>query len=301
MHRPLFELGVAPDLVGRTAVRPRAPPLERRRAEAALDLPSPGTAIDTTNMDEWVFPVGTKFWKQFVVDNVIIETRLLHKVAPASWYATTYAWAPDGSSTTELTKGATNVIDAGYEIPSQIKCKQCHQGRADYVLGFEAVSLSSPGASGLPMATLGALHLVTALPASPLTIPGTPVESAALGYLHANCGITCHNSGSGLAGSTGFFMRLNVAQLGSVAATDTVMTGWNIATQGFHSVPDRLARCSTQNSCVYFRMSQRDGFGDAGAGTQMPPIDTHLVDPTGVATIAAWINEGCDAGADSGM
>jgi hypothetical protein len=261
----------------------------------------PGTTIDTTNMDEWVFPVGTKFWKQFVVDNVLVETRMLHKVGAGSWYATSYAWSPDGSSTTELTKGAMNVNDAGYEIPSQTKCKQCHEGRGDFVLGFEAVSLSSPGATGLPIATLEARDLLTAPPTAPITIPGTPVESAALGYLHSNCGITCHNSGGGLASSTGFFMRLNVGQLGSVAATDAVMTGWNVPTQGFHAVPERLAQCSTQTSCVYFRMSQRDGFGDAGAGTQMPPIDTHRVDPAGVATIAAWINEGCDGGADSGM
>ena len=261
----------------------------------------PGTAIDTTNMDEWVFPVGTKFWKQFVVDNVLVETRLLHKVGPFSWYATTYAWTPDGSTATEMTKGATNVNDAGYEIPSQLKCKQCHEGRVDYVLGFEAVSLSSPDARGLPITTLETLGLLTLPPKAPITIPGTPVESAALGYLHANCGITCHNSGNGLAGSTGFFMRLNVANLGSVAATDTVTTGWNVATQGFHAVPDRIAQCSPRSSCVYFRMSRRDGFADAGPGTQMPPIDTHQVDPTGEATVAAWINEGCDGGPDSGF
>jgi hypothetical protein len=256
----------------------------------------PGEKIDTSNMDEWTFPVGTKFWKQFVVNGALVETRLLHKISAITWYPTTYYWAPDGSSATELTTGALNVNDAGYEIPSQSKCTQCHPGRADFVLGFEAVSLSSPGASGLPIGTLTSRDLLTAPPAAPITIPGTATESAALGYLHSNCGITCHNSGNGLAGSTGFFMRLNVSELASVAATDTYMTGWNVATKGFHVVSERIAQCSTDNSCVYYRMSHRDGEEDAAAGTQMPPIDTHKVDPTGEALLAAWINEGCDAG-----
>jgi hypothetical protein len=260
----------------------------------------PNTTIDTSNMDEWVFPVGTKFWKQFVVDGVLVETRMLHKVAASSWYATTYEWTPDGSTTAELRMGALDVNDSGYEIPNQTKCLECHQGRIDYVLGFEAVSLSSPGASGLPIATLEARNLITVPPSAPLVVPGNPTESAALGYLHANCGTTCHNA-NGLAGATGFYMRLNVAYLGSVAATDTFHTGWNVATTSFHGAPERIAQCSLQNSCVYYRMSHRDGIDDAALGSQMPPIDTHRVDPTGMAAIAAWIGEGCDGGADGGI
>jgi hypothetical protein len=261
----------------------------------------PGTKIDTSNMDEWQFPVGTKFWKQFVVDGVLTETRYLHKLGPLSWYLTTYYWAPGELTATELTTGATNVNDSGYEIPSQSKCTECHQGRMDDVLGFEAVSLASPGATGLPMAALKAQDLLTAPPVAAITIPGTPVENAALGYLHANCGITCHNSGNGIAGGqTQFYMRLNVADLTSVETTDTYKTGWNQLTKEYHAVPDRLAQCSLATSCVYYRMSHRDGIGDAATGTQMPPIDTHQSDLAGMATVAAWINEGCgDAGVDA--
>jgi len=32
-------------------------------------------------MDEWTFPVGTKFWKQFAFGSKIVETRLLEKLA----------------------------------------------------------------------------------------------------------------------------------------------------------------------------------------------------------------------------
>ena len=47
-----------------------------------LYLP-PGTTIDTTDMDNWVFPVGTKIWKQFVLDGQLVETRLIWKTATA--------------------------------------------------------------------------------------------------------------------------------------------------------------------------------------------------------------------------
>jgi hypothetical protein len=273
----------------------------------------PGTAIDTSDMDEWTFPAGTKFWKQFIVDGVLIETRMLHKV-PAdpdgggyagAWNLTTYQWSADGGATSELTTGALNVNDAGYEIPTVAKCGQCHFGRLDDVLGFEAVSLSSPDAGGLPMSTLIARSLVTDPPDTPLTVPGDSTQAAALGYLHANCGVPCHNTGGGIANTTGFHMRLLAAELAGdagVVGTDTYQTGWGVPTTGFHAdgVVDRLTACDAPQSCVYIRMGHRDPFSDAGYDLasppiQMPPIDTHMVDPTGMGLVAAWINEGCDA------
>jgi hypothetical protein len=150
------------------------------------------------------------------------------------------------------------------------------------------------------MSQLISNNLLTTNPSAPITVPGTAVESTALGYLHANCGTTCHNPSRGLATTTHFWMRLNVGQMGSVATTDTYTTGVNVATSGFHTVPKRIAMCDPANSCVYYRTTRRDGI-NAPTGTQMPPIDTHKVDVTGTAAIAAWINEGCptDAGADN--
>lgn len=42
----------------------------------------PGTTIDATDPDDWSFPVGTKFWKEFSRDGVRVETRLLQRVGP---------------------------------------------------------------------------------------------------------------------------------------------------------------------------------------------------------------------------
>jgi hypothetical protein len=112
-----------------------------------------------------------------------------------------------------------------------------------------------------------------------------------------NCGAICHNRGNGLAAGTGFFMRLETAKLGSVAATDTYTTGWNKVTQGF-SIPDaattyRFHACDLAESAAYYRDSHRDDMMGTPPSTQMPPIDSHIIDDAGVASVAAWIMEGC--------
>src|ERR1700722_5624864 len=82
----------------------------------------PGQTIDTSNMDEWVFPVGTKLWKEFklpVGDSatpIRLETRLLWKRGNNDWYRTTYRWSDDGqTSATELTTGELDANGDGYE------------------------------------------------------------------------------------------------------------------------------------------------------------------------------------------
>lgn len=43
-----------------------------------ISLPA-GGQIDTSDLDNWVFPVGTKIWKEFSVGGVRVETRLAWK------------------------------------------------------------------------------------------------------------------------------------------------------------------------------------------------------------------------------
>ena len=40
----------------------------------------PGMQIDTSDMDYWEFPVGTKLWKEFTRDGVRVETRLVMRI-----------------------------------------------------------------------------------------------------------------------------------------------------------------------------------------------------------------------------
>jgi hypothetical protein len=252
--------------------------------------------IDTSNMDEWTFPVGTKFWKEFALQGHRIETRLLWKRDATTWYRTTYRWSDDESTATELLTGEVDADGQGYEVPTQEACFVCHKGRRDNVLGFEAVSLSSPEA-GPNIGDLADAGLITEAPDAALVIPGNPVDVAALGYLHANCGTACHNAGTGLAEPTGFHMRLDVATLTSVKTTDTLTTGIGQTTSNF-TIPGsdstiRLVPFDAGASCVYYRMSHRDGVNGTPPVTQMPPIDTHKVDDAGVALIKQWIEQGC--------
>jgi hypothetical protein len=271
-----------------------------------IQLP-PGQKIDTSNMDEWTFPVGTKLWKEFrlpVGDSstpIRIETRLIWKQSANNWYRTTYRWSADGeTSATELTAGELDANGDGYEVPSQYECNDCHQGRLDGVMGFEAVALSVPGATGITMQDLVAQGLVTEAPDAAIVIPGNAVESAALGFLHVNCGMACHNPGNGLGEPTGFFMRLDVETLASVQTTEAYTTGWNMQAGSYMipSVPTTylLEACNVGASAAYYRASVRDGINGITFGNQMPPIDTHVVDNAGLAILAAWLNEGCDGG-----
>jgi hypothetical protein len=253
--------------------------------------------IDTSDMDEWTFPVGTKLWKEFVLEGKRIETRLLWKEA-SYWYLTTYRWSADESSATELTTGELDADGDGYEVPTQTACPKCHNGRQDDVLGFEAVSLSSATATPVTMQTLAAHGWITNVPEAGIVIPGNATDVAALGYLHANCGTACHNRGSGQAEGTGFFMRLEVGRMSTVQATDTWQTGVNqpsyVIPAGGTSPLLLLAPDDAGASCVYYRMSERTGVDDAAAGIQMPPIDSHKVDEAGISLVGQWISQGCE-------
>jgi len=269
-----------------------------------ISLPA-GQPIDTSNMDEWTFPVGTKVWKQFVLEGTLIETRMIWKRAVGSWVLTTYRWSADLTSATELLDGEPDADGHGYEIPSGAECHECHDGRLDTVLGFEAVALSSPNAalartsSALAPLTLSELvdaGWLTAAPANALTVPGSPTAAAALGYLHMNCGTACHNHGNGAADETGFFMRLDVGTLAAVATTDAVVSG--VFKVAGYSIPGqavtyRLAPGNVPASAAHYRMSVRDGVDGVDFNQQMPPFDTHRPDDAGVAAVGAWIEAGC--------
>jgi hypothetical protein len=245
-------------------------------------------------MDQWVFPVGTKLWKEFTVDGKLIETRLLWKQS-SGWYRTTYRWSSDGQDTTELLTGEYDAKGLAYEVPSQAQCDYCHAGQKDGVLGFSAISLSDPNATGMTLDVLTREHLITDPPATPIVVPGSMLDQAALGFLHINCGMACHNKDYGGAGYTGSWMRLEVADLGSVQSTDAWITGVNVEPESFvrPGIVARIAPGNSSGSAVHFRMGQRNNY------SAMPPVDTHVVDEAGLSLIGSWIDS-LDAGAGVG-
>src|SRR5688572_1467135 len=99
------------------------------------------TQIDSSDMDYWTFPIGTKAWKLFTRDGKKLETRLLWKTE-AGWLRAAYAWN-DGESAAVLTpNGAENVRGTTHDIPNRTACNTCHEGLPDRLLGVSAVQLS---------------------------------------------------------------------------------------------------------------------------------------------------------------
>src|SRR5262249_2715497 len=135
------------------------------------------------------FPVGTKAWKEFRHGARKIETRFFWKAKDDHWLSASYVWSEDG---TKAMRGeGTNLTVDGkpYHVPKTTECDQCHRGRKDRLLGFEAMSLAQPTASGVTLTVLAAENRLA--PPPPRTVVTLP--NPALGILHVNCGVTCHN------------------------------------------------------------------------------------------------------------
>jgi hypothetical protein len=275
--------------------------LEKRRY---VWLP-PGKTIDVTDPDDFQYPVGTQFWKEFGFakeDGTIqlAETRLLRKVSNG-WMYTSYVWLPDGSNAIQENEGVLDWNGTGHSVPSRNQCKECHAGRNDFVLGWDGVMLGA-GASGVTRDTLVTAGLVRwdgrddGL-ASPLelTIPGDATEQAALGYLHSNCGVSCHNETDDALGlETGYFMRLDADTLSSVQATDTFSSGLhktplpNAPLSELAPPPGggnyvNLRPLDVERSLLLVRMKLRN------VEAAMPRLGTNVVDDDGVAVVQAWI------------
>jgi len=269
-----------------------------------LYLP-PGATIDTSDMDEWSFPIGTKAWKEFKIAGKRIETRFFWKRDDSGWVWTTYRWTDDESTATRLDDGAKV---GAYEIPNSDGCVSCHNGRVDRLLGVEAIALALPTATGVTLATLKADGRLSAPPAySTLSLPDdAPGKAApALGWLHVNCGVTCHNGSTfAEAAYSKLFMRLSakgyLADGGTplVTQTDTYKTA---AADGGVPIGDsgtyqsyrvagykRITPGDAAHSLVPALAASR--VTDGGSRfQQMPPLVTHTVDDAGLDAVRAWI------------
>jgi hypothetical protein len=128
----------------------------------------------------------------------------------------------------------------------------------------------------------------------PLTVPGDATERAALGYLHANCGISCHNSTApALARETGLFLRLEAGTLETVHTTRAVTTGIGRTPSPNAPITDLpipasgayvdLSPTQPEQSLLLARMKVR------GTDAQMPRQATNVVDQSGVAQVESWI------------
>jgi hypothetical protein len=259
------------------------------------------TQINTSDMDHWELPVGTRFWKEFRRDGVLVETRFIHRFGPGSddWLFAAYQWAVDLGSgmnaedAVHVPAGVQNANNTPHDIPSEGDCVNCHGKLVERALGFSAIQLTPNGSSNMSpttMATLSNTGRLTVPSPDGFPAPGSEAEQRALGYLHANCG-NCHN-----ATGVPFGMKLRLLTgFETVQATDTWTTAVGVPVMGpFASNPlcngcSRIAPGNAESSAIIIRMSTR------GAGNQMPPLGTEIVDPPGIDAVSAWINSISDA------
>lgn len=255
----------------------------------------PGTTIDNGDPAEWIFPVGTKLWKEFRKNGQRVETRLFYKESADTWKRATYAWRADESAAElwEDSAGVANLVKlkdgSDYVLPTRSECNDCHKGRKDKVLGFEQLLLGMPGASGYTLAQLAAEGRLARPPARTsygLADDGTGVGAAAVSYLHVNCGISCHNENSIATGyPSGMYLRLDPLRAELPASEwNPVKTTLNVTAHISNFVGEtRIVPGAPGSSLVIDVASTR------GSNRQMPPIATRMVDGRGVALLKEWV------------
>jgi hypothetical protein len=264
----------------------------------------PGTQIDARAPDDWVFPVGTRFWKEFRFGRRV-ETRLIQRMAHG-WAFGAYVW--DEGETEALLAPEQGIPDHHelepglfHTIPGAADCRACHQGRPPFILGFSTLQLSAdrdplaPGRSPDPddgrldLQRLVSLGLLRGLPPGllqrpPRIVASTASDRAALGYLHGNCG-NCHNAVGPLA-DLGLVLwhRVDAAPGAPEPAVETTVRSrarWRPA--GAEQDAVRVVPGAPAHSALWVRMATRNPL------VQMPPLGTRKVDPAGSALVEQWI------------
>jgi hypothetical protein len=236
-------------------------------------------------MDYWVFPEGTRAFKEFTKDGARIETRLLEKGADGSWLMLAFEWNAGGTDAVAVPRGSENARGTEHDIPRQVQCRECHENMPDTLLGVGAVQLSH-ALGGPNLDALVADGRLSDPPESPIELPGDAVAQGALGYLHANCG-TCHNRRSGDFPMVHLELHLEVGSLASVEETTTYRTTANVPFEGVPPTPDiadvRIVPGDPEGSALYQRMSVREVL------VQMPPLASEVVDDAGLGGVGAFI------------
>ena len=271
----------------------------------------PGTQIDTSDMDHWEFPVGTKFWKEFTRDGVRVETRLVMRIGPgqttADWFYVSYQWNATNDDTTAVPMGVQNANGTQHDIPSRLLCKMCHENlKPSRVLGFGAIQLDAPAtnAGDTTLASLVAANTLTVNPPTPTNGTYFPIDGnkAALGYLHANCS-HCHNPTSAVHDIVPMELRLLVGEVHDHTLTAAYRTAvGKRATEPLGLAPAQY-HCPDQNNvpnaaeCIIAPGNITDSVMavrfDADPVTMqarhMPAAGSEMIDPYGDTTLHAWI------------
>lgn len=245
-----------------------------------------GRTIDASDPDAWVFPPGTKLWKEFALGGRRLETRLIERLPDGTWRFAAYAWSADGREARLVPDegaelgGIEGAPGGRWRIPSRKDCLACHESAAVPVLGVSAVQLGSIGRTGdgVDAAGLVARGLLRNLRATPAPRARSADERAALGLLHANCG-HCHNRSANRVP-----VPLTLAQSAADPAREAaeVLRSLTYLPARRHGGP-LVVPGDAPASLLLQRMATR------APRTRMPPLGTELPDADGLALVERWI------------
>jgi len=260
-----------------------------------------GTQIDASDPSGWKFPIGTRFWKEFLEpgSDIPVETRIYYKKDDGEWKQSTYEWNANltDAKRVVLAKNVTMGNGQTHWLPGPNDCDECHKGRRDRVLGFEQIALALPEATGETLAKLaedGLLKNYDGVSDYQIGPDPSSVDAKALGWLHMNCGVTCHNdtpTGGGM--SVDMRLRLKPEELDGrptntfPAVTTTAGMGTEVIRWAGRT---RIVPGSPQDSWLYSLLTTRNPDWEQ----QMPPIATYVVDQEAADWVRQWI-EGLEA------
>ena len=233
-----------------------------------------GAVIDSTDLDHWRFPVGTKFFKEFSQGGKRLETRLIWRVGDTGnreqdTLVGAFVWDDNETEAYFVKDGQTNLRGTEHDAPSAETCWRCHLGEPGHALGVTALQLGD--VSTLPLST------------PPLAGTTYAAPNPALGYLHANCG-HCHNPNGGAWADSHMILRLGVDDR-DATMNPIVQTAVGVQLEQWigRGYTYRIVAGDPDMSAAFYRMTQRTMM------VQMPPLATERTDDAGIALVRSWI------------
>lgn len=255
--------------------------------ERFIGLPD-GAAITIDENNDWIFPIGTVLVKNFKLNDVLFETRLLMRHAEGGWAGYSYEWNNEGTEAILLPDGKTSSVQGQtWTFPSSNQCNTCHTAVMNHVLGLETLQLNHSitydnGVHANQISTLNNISIFSSNLTTPVSsLPSLPslndneetIESRIKGYLHSNCS-NCHRPNGTTPTTLDFRYDAALEQMNICNAEpfdDMGIAGAKI-----------LAPMNPENSVLLQKMLVR-------TEGQMPPIGSHLVDGVATDLLAEWI------------
>ena len=229
-----------------------------------------GGKVNTEDDENWSYPVGTKFFKEFTRDDVRVETRL-NMLTEKGWVSATYLWSQEEKEAERIEEALENASNTEHDIPSARECYACHGGRENFALGFSSVQIDQETKTAM-----NDMGLFSDISTSQVQLEDDIKNG--LGVLHANCS-HCHNA------------TRNQNQQATDCYNPEPEADFDLTLPGnISSIDDipalQTARRVLMRGGIVERMSQRNTFRE---DPSMPPLGTELVDNDGVEAVEKMI------------